>query len=304
MPNPAHPSKQDAHRDQNKPMPETLDYAVSVSPALFGNPDWAKAFRESGFTKIEASFGTMLPPNEVAIAVQALRPLIRSGDVDVASVHIPFTPFEKIDVASLDEKHRRHAVSQFSEFLRQTAELGPRALTIHSGGEPNAPSEREAKIAAMRRTLEDLAPLTRQMGASINVELLPRTCIGNSEHELLAIVEGFPTQDVNVCLDVNHIMARADELPAITTALLPRLHSLHLSDYDGVDECHWLPGLGVIDWPALMQTLRGAAPGTLAIFEVTALEPAAWQDRRAHPRIHLRNLARARAELDKLLTTT
>ena len=39
-----------------------------------------------------------------------------------------------------------------------------------------------------------------------------------------------------VCLDVNHAMARADESPAITAALLPRLKSLHLADDDGVDE--------------------------------------------------------------------
>jgi len=32
--------------------------------------------------------------------------------------------------------------------------------------------------------------------------------------------------------------------------------TLHLSDYDGIDEKHWMPGEGVIDWQAFMLALQ------------------------------------------------
>jgi sugar phosphate isomerase/epimerase len=35
-----------------------------------------------------------------------------------------------------------------------------------------------------------------------------------------------------------------------------RLIATHISDCDEVDEQHWLPGKGVLDWPAFMQALR------------------------------------------------
>ena len=35
-----------------------------------------------------------------------------------------------------------------------------------------------------------------------------------------------------------------------------RLIALHLSDYDGVEQKHELPGKGVIDWESFMQALR------------------------------------------------
>jgi len=38
--------------------------------------------------------------------------------------------------------------------------------------------------------------------------------------------------------------------------LKEKLFTLHISDYDGVDERHWLPGQGVIDWRAFVAALK------------------------------------------------
>jgi sugar phosphate isomerase/epimerase len=51
-------------------------------------------------------------------------------------------------------------------------------------------------------------------------------------------------------------MDRYRDLPQIVRALGDRLVTLHLSDYDGVDEKHELPGRGVVDWKEFMQALR------------------------------------------------
>ena len=40
----------------------------------------------------------------------------------------------------------------------------------------------------------------------INVEYLPRECVGNSEAELLQIISNFDPGQVGICMDVNHIM--------------------------------------------------------------------------------------------------
>jgi sugar phosphate isomerase/epimerase len=34
-----------------------------------------------------------------------------------------------------------------------------------------------------------------------------------------------------------------------------KIVTLHVSDYDGIDERHWLPGEGCIDWQALRAAL-------------------------------------------------
>jgi sugar phosphate isomerase/epimerase len=40
----------------------------------------------------------------------------------------------------------------------------------------------------------------------IAVELLPRSCIGNTASELLSIVNKVDSPFVGICLDVNHLM--------------------------------------------------------------------------------------------------
>ena len=56
-------------------------------------------------------------------------------------------------------------------------------------------------------------------------------------------------------------------MPEFLTRLAPRLRSLHLSDYDGIDECHWYPGLGILDWPAIMAAVKAVPQELLLIFE-------------------------------------
>ena len=51
-------------------------------------------------------------------------------------------------------------------------------------------------------------------------------------------------------------MDRWRTLPDVVRRLGARLMALHLSDYDGVDEKHDMPGRGVLHWKSFMQTLR------------------------------------------------
>ena len=51
---------------------------------------------------------------------------------------------------------------------------------------------------------------------------------------------------VPICFDVNHLLGDTHE--AFLNALAPHIATTHLSDYDGIDERHWLPGEGIVPW--------------------------------------------------------
>lgn len=87
------------------------------------------------------------------------------------------------------------------------------------------------------------------------LELLPRTCLGQSAAELLRLLEDVDPGTAGTCLDTNHLMDRVSSLPEVVRSLGPRLFALHCSDYDGVDEKHWLPMRGVINWTAFLSAL-------------------------------------------------
>ena len=119
----------------------------------------------------------------------------------------------------------------------------------------------------MRRTLDEIVPFFVDIHAAVNVELLPRSCIGRTPEELEAAVADYPVENVGICFDVNHLCGCPERVPEYIARLAPRLKSLHLSDCDGIDECHWYPGLGILDWPAIMAEVKKIPQELLLIFE-------------------------------------
>ena len=159
------------------------------------------------------------------------------------------------DLSALDEDARRKAVSKLLGLFPLATELETEIVVEHPPGEPVRPEERDARIGQLRISLAELREPLRKAGFKFALELLPRTCLGNTAAELLVLLNGLD-ETFGVCLDVNHLMGRIRDLPDETRLLGERLLSLHISDYDGVDECHFMPGTCAIDWPPFVKALR------------------------------------------------
>ena len=104
------------------------------------------------------------------------------------------------------------------------------------------------RLEQARKSVAELVPVLRKHQLKMSIEYLPRTCIGNSVADLRYLTDGLDPEYVDILLDVNHVMDQAKNLPQIVSQLSDRLGACHFSDYDNVDECHWIPGRGVIDW--------------------------------------------------------
>ncbi len=70
---------------------------------------------------------------------------------------------------------------------------------------------------------------------------------------------------LTVCCDVNHLLQETTE--AFIDAVGSSIVTLHICDYDGIDERHWLPGKGIINWNKVLESLELAAYDGPFIFE-------------------------------------
>lgn len=242
-------------------------YAVSVYDKLVAAADFRRSLAESKMRRIEYSCAGDVPPDLVAARCEALIALRDEGLVEISSIHIPFMPFVEWAYASPVEAVRRHAAKKLLDWLEGTRDCKCKLYTLHGSGEPVLDADRKASIAALRRTLDEILPFFSGIGACVNVEVLPRSCIGRTPDELEEAVAGFPEENVGICFDVNHLCGAPERVPEYIARLAPRIRSLHLSDYDGIDECHWYPGLGVLDWGAVMAEVKKLPNEALLIFE-------------------------------------
>ncbi len=210
-----------------------------------------QALRDSGVATLEL-YPTIFGDN--AAVRTALRATMATTGIRAATVHAQFGGH--LDVSSLDDKIQAQGLGAWREAMDLAVEFEAGMVVVHPSAEPIAPAEREARLARSVAALASLTDYARELGLRFAVELLPRTCLGNSATELLRLVADLDPAIFGICLDVNHLMDRPQTLPDVVRELGSRLITLHLSDYDGIDEKHWLPGQGVLEWGAFMQALR------------------------------------------------
>jgi sugar phosphate isomerase/epimerase len=186
---------------------------------------------------------------------EARRALAKAG-VEPRTVHAAFGT--SVDISSLDPAIRSAGIQTVGVALDLAVRMGARMVVVHPSSEPIGSDARDERIKQSKRSIETIAGMVHEAGCRMAVELLPRTCLGRSAAELLELLEGVDPGTAGVCLDTNHLMDRFGSLPEVVRSLGPRLFTLHCSDYDGVDEQHWPPLRGVIDWAAFLAALGAA----------------------------------------------
>ena len=86
---------------------------------------------------------------------------------------------------------------------------------------------------------------------TLAVEDLPRTCLGNCAAEMLELLSAHPA--LRSCLDTNHLLG--EDTAAYVRRVGNRIVTTHVSDFDFINERHWLPGEGKQDFTAILEAL-------------------------------------------------
>ena len=179
--------------------------------------------------------------------------------------HTIHTPMSGVNLASSVEEIRRDSVTRIGDAMRFLGELGGRAAIVHPTGAttaeeaPYALENVGAAAERIHRSVSELVEVAAETGVRIALENLPNTSIPcrplRSMEELRAFIAGFPPEHVGLCLDTGHACISGFDPAQQARVASERLCALHIQDVDGKDDCHWVPGYGVIDWSALGQAL-------------------------------------------------
>ncbi len=221
-----------------------------ICPSLF------ESYKKAGIDAMEIS-----KPYEIQLEMDF--PLIRKWadeyGVDLWSYHLPFKPFDLFDMSSPDKATRDKAVALMSEFIKKAGDIGIDKYVIHSGGifkrNITSPEVIDARLKYAAESYARFAEVAAKVGGIVAVENLSPLYVGatHQEFEVLLSLDS----RLRVCFDANHILPASVEAPGnFIRTFGDKIITVHISDYDHINERHWLPGEGKNDWQDILSALK------------------------------------------------
>ena len=252
-----------------------LSYGISTMLFSHDGPTTALTrIAEVGFRQVEIPWErpNLTPADWDAADVRRL--LDRLG----LTARVVHSPIGDADCGSLDEAKRRDSVARLAECFEPAARVGAEIVVVHANSpfiEYTADNWRASWVSS-GRSIGELAEKAAAAGVKIAVENLPKHDgyrPGHSMAEIRRLVADLP-EHVGLCLDTGHAACGGHDLLDELADAGQRLFHLHLHDNDGLEDRHWAPGRGVIDWPAFLAKLDEMAFSGPRILEVAAGENA------------------------------
>ncbi|MBE6694198.1 MAG: sugar phosphate isomerase/epimerase [Ruminococcaceae bacterium] len=242
-------------------------YKVGLSSSGFAlSEENFKKLERSGVSAVEVSM-----PSELygSINYHELAELSARYSVELWSYHLPFWPFTQFDLSSTNGELRKSTVEYYTQLIEKAADMGIDKFIVHPSGEPIGDDMREERIKCSMQSLNALAEIAHQHGAVIAVEDLPRTCLGNTADEIRRLISA--NDKLRVCFDTNHLLC--DTNMNFMEKLGNKIITIHVSDYDLIDEKHWLPGEGLVNWSDILTMLQKINYNGVWMYEIGLSNP-------------------------------
>lgn len=226
------------------------------------SPERWRIAAEGGFTDAEIDVSNNLDTEAFCAAAQKIYEDLLAGGLRPTSLHLPFG--NQWDIASEDAEFRGKVNGELKKMIRWAGDQQIPIVVLHPSFEPIEDSARAAKLAYATESIRDLGAFASFCEVEVAVEDLPRTCLGNCGEELLSLIGG--GEYAKVCFDVNHLLKESHH--SFIQKVGRHIITTHLSDYDRVNERHWMPGDGCIDWKELQELLDGCGYSGRYLFEL------------------------------------
>jgi sugar phosphate isomerase/epimerase len=230
------------------------EYAVSTW--LFENKPIGEALdliKAAGFGKVElwadrVHLDPRIQPDLTAILIK-----LRELNLHVHSMHAPFSDIAEGGISAEFMNSWR---SLIAKTIDNCQKLSCHELVFHVVGRKtyNWRSGDESKIADF---IGKLCISAKSAGVQILLEnLADGKDPGEFRCSIANLSKYFGALDIGYCIDIGHApLSGEDPFEAVDIAA-DRLMSVHVSNNDGMADCHSSPDDGVLDWPAIRRRMR------------------------------------------------
>jgi sugar phosphate isomerase/epimerase len=181
--------------------------------------------------------------------VPAVRSLLQKLGLRAHAIH---TPYSGLKLGHPQAGLKKSWLEIIGASLAIGEQVGAKIAVVHLTSDPlelNDEAYEKSKEIAIE-FIEELRQRAGELGIRLALENLPvrpgpRRRFGTSLQE---ISKAFPSEDIDFCLDIGHVIMSDQDIHSEIKAAGERLITIHVADNDGAQDRHWLPTQGVLDW--------------------------------------------------------
>lgn len=252
---------------QEIPKPLRIGYSLSISSITPEKMNYAKSvgvdcIEISGINGLidKGTFNFKISAGEIDKLVKKVKKATDDAGIKIWSVHMPFS--DKIDLSVANDKERQEVVALHKKILEFCRFLQPEIILFHPSFYLGL-NERETRKNQLIKSAIELKEAVTDMHAVIVIEnMLGPELLADPKRErplcrtveeTVEIMNRLPP-DIFSAIDMNHI--KNPEI--LIRAMGKRLKTVHISDGNGEQECHYFPcsGQGQNNWTAILSALN------------------------------------------------
>lgn len=236
-----------------------------------GNPEpRLKLMAEAGFTHVHWCHQWDRDFIYGDAEIEQIGKWFKKYHLTLLDIHGPVGP-EK-NWFSREKYQRRAGVELVANRMRMLRKLdGTGSVMMHmpnisSSHTPPEIAETRALLENLKRSLDELMPLSKELDVPIAIENGPRDTFEVKE-ELFA---AYPAEFLGLCFDSGHGHMFDDRGLDNLDRCKDRLMALHIHDNDGLRDLHQPPFYGTLDWERFAKILRASPYPREISFELAA----------------------------------
>ena len=181
------------------------------------------------------------------------------------------------DISSIDESTRELAVTKQEKAIHDIGQHMPGVIFVthpENALPKRYPGDDEARRQNCRKSLNQLIGIASQYDLRVALENMRwrkdnQNRTGMYVDELTEIIAGLDEQRVGICFDVGHAnISEANDLEDTFSRNAAKIIHIHLADNLGIEDDHFQPGEGVIDFDSFYQVVKASGYSGMIQLEV------------------------------------
>ena len=234
------------------------EYRYSVRPTL---KDTIVKCLDAGLDTVDVGISGVYTATFLSQMIDEVVPVVKETGIKVSGIHFPFnSPW--MDFATPYDNDRQEIVKFIIKMFDKLAPLNPDVFVFHPGGQGCTAKNKDKVFENLCKSAEELSLSTDKI---VCFENMVRSNVVETVDQALALLENAP--HLSWVLDVNHLLHDKPEDAILRIG--SRIKHLHISDYDFIDERHFLPGDGLIDWMKVIGNLEKIGYNGVFNYEVS-----------------------------------